>query len=320
MEAQTTGEIPLGWEWQYEPKWDGFRCLVFRNGNDVYLQSKTNPLARYFPEVVQNMLQLNASNFVLDGELIIPQNDKLSFDALLARLHPAASRVQKLSVETPATFVAFDMLQDESKQSLLDEPLFVRRAALELFAANQLPANGILLSPATTDAAVAEGWFQKSGGGLDGVMAKLISAPYTPGERIAMRKFKNLRTAECIVGGFRYGSGTGDASKIVGSLLLGLYDDAGLLHHVGFTSAMSAHERAELTPKLEKIVSTSAFTGASPGKPSRWSSGRSAEWLPLRPELVVEVQYDHFSGNRFRHGTDLLRWRPDKPPAACTFH
>ncbi|MEP6764599.1 MAG: ATP-dependent DNA ligase [Gemmatimonadaceae bacterium] len=317
MEAQTSEHLPLGWEWQYEPKWDGFRCLVFRDGADVYLQSKSNPLARYFPEVAQNILRIKAKRFVLDGELIISVGGALSFDALLARLHPAASRIQKLSLETPATFVVFDMLQDEHQQSLLDEPLFVRREMLEDFAFRNLPASGLLLSPATESAEVAASWFQKSGGGLDGVIAKLIGAPYASGERSAMRKFKHLRTAECVVGGFRYGSGA--ASKTVGSLLLGLYDAQGKLNHVGYTSAMSADERKRLTPKLEKLIGTSVFDGNSPGGPSRWSSERSAEWQPLKPKLVVEVQYDHFSGNRFRHGTDLLRWRPDRVPKSCTF-
>ncbi|MEP6833161.1 MAG: ATP-dependent DNA ligase [Gemmatimonas sp.] len=318
MEAATVEELPLGFEWQYEPKWDGFRCIIFRNGNDVYLQSKSKPLARYFPEVVANVLKMKSQHFVLDGELIIPIHNELSFDALLQRLHPAESRVRKLSVETPATFVMFDLLQDEQQNSLMDEPLFVRREALETFAAKQGRVNGVLLSPGTTDATEAEGWFGSTGGGLDGIMAKLVAAPYTPGERIAMVKYKHLRSADCVVGGFRYGSGGGAASKIVASLLLGLYDSDGLLNHVGFTSAMSVEERTKLTPKLEKLVKAPGFTGKAPGGPSRWNSGRESEWQPLKPSLVVEVQYDHFSGDRFRHGTGFLRWRPDKKPSACT--
>ena len=319
MEAATVENIPLGWEWQYEPKWDGFRCLVFRDGNDVYLQSKSKPLARYFPEVVANVRKLKAKHFVLDGELVIPQQGQLSFDALLARSHPAASRVQKLSLETPATFIAFDMLQDQQQQSLLHEPLFVRRAALETFAEKNFRGSDIALSPATTDVHAAEQWFSTTGGGLDGIIAKLIAAPYTPGERIAMVKYKHLRTADCVVGGFRYGSGSGAASKIVASLLLGLYDQDGLLNHVGFTSAMSVQERTALTPKLERLIGKPGFTGKSPGGPSRWNNGRESEWQPLKAKLVVEVQYDHFSGDRFRHGTGFVRWRPDKRPSACTF-
>lgn len=319
MEASTVNEIPLGWEWQYEPKWDGFRCLVFRDGNDVYLQSKSKPLARYFPEVVEHIRAIKSQHFVLDGELVIEQDQQLSFDALLARLHPAASRIAKLSHETPARFVAFDMLQDESGTPLVHEPLFVRRAALESFAARFLRGHDVVLSPATTDVEAAKRWFSTTGGGLDGIIGKLIAAPYTPGERIAMVKYKHLRTADCVVGGFRYGSGSGAASKIVASLLLGLYDSGGLLNHVGFTSAMSVEERTALTPKLEKLVGSSGFTGKAPGGPSRWNNGRESEWQPLKPKLVVEVQYDHFTGDRFRHGTGFVRWRPDKPPSLCTF-
>ncbi|MEP6779649.1 MAG: ATP-dependent DNA ligase [Gemmatimonadaceae bacterium] len=317
MEAQTATELPLGWEWQYEPKWDGFRCLIFRDGDDVYLQSKSNPLARYFPEVVENILRIKSKRFVLDGELIIPIDGELLFDALLARLHPAASRIQKLSNETPATFVAFDLLQGDDGQSLLDEPLFVRRELLEMFAKRNFPSSGLMLSPATDNSDVARSWFQEAGGGLDGIVAKLIAAPYASGERSAMIKFKNLRTADCVVGGFRYGSGA--ASKTIGSLLLGLYDRQGKFNHVGYTSAMRAGERERLTPKLEKLIGPSAFDGNSPGGPSRWNNGRSAVWQPLKPQLVVEVQYDHFSGERFRHGTGLLRWRPDRLPKSCTF-
>ena len=314
MEAQSVEQLPLGPEWQYEPKWDGFRCLVFRDGDDVYLQSKSRPLARYFPEVVQAMLAVDAPNFVLDGELVIPVDGQLSFDDLLLRLHPAESRVQKLAGEIPATFIAFDLLETADGEVLLDEPLFVRRDALEAFSTNFRA--GIELSPATEDVSVAQDWFRDSGGGLDGVMAKLLDAPYTAGERVAMRKYKNLRTAECVVGGFRYGSGA--SKSTVASLLLGLYDDEGKLHHVGFTSAMNAEMKKALTPQLEALKSPPGFTGRAPGGPSRWSTERSAEWVPLKPTLVAEVQYDHFSGGRFRHGTGFLRWRPDKPPEDCT--
>lgn len=319
MEAATVNAIPQGWEWQYEPKWDGFRCMIFRDGNDVFLQSKSKPLARYFPEVVANVLAVDAKRFVLDGELIIPVDGALSFDALLQRIHPAASRIQKLSVQTPARYVAFDMLQNVKGESLLDQPLIERREQLTGFAAEFLRGNEILLSPVTMDADAATEWFGTSGGGLDGVMAKLLLAPYMAGERTGMVKYKHLRSADCVVGGFRFGSGTGAASKIVGSLLLGLYDDQGKLNHVGFTSAMSTEQRTALTPKLKKLIGGPGFTGKAPGGPSRWSSGRESEWQPLKPVLVAEVQYDHFSGDRFRHGTSLLRWRPDKAPQRCTF-
>lgn len=319
MEAATTEVIPVGWEWQYEPKWDGFRCIVFRNGNDIYLQSKSKPLARYFPEVVEHFRSVKSKHFVLDGELVIPSGTSLSFDALLQRLHPAESRVRKLSVETPATYVMFDMLQDEDEQSLLDEPLIMRREQLELFALKQARGHGLLLSPATHDVMVAERWFGSAGGGLDGIMAKNLLLPYASGERSAMQKYKHLRTADCIVGGFRYGSGSGAASRIVGSLLLGLYDDEGKLNHVGFTSAMSVATRAALTPKFKELAGGTGFTGKAPGGPSRWNQGRESEWVSLEPTLVAEVQYDHFSGDRFRHGTAFLRWRPDKKPRACTF-
>lgn len=315
MEALSIDELPIGPEWQYEPKWDGFRCIVFRRGNDVYLQSKSKPLARYFPEVVDAIRAIDADSFVLDGELVVPVNGQLSFDDLLLRLHPAESRVRRLAAEIPATFIAFDLLEDERKQPLLHEPLMLRREALEHFASGAF--NGyVALSPATRDIDVARNWFRETGGGLDGVIAKLVDAPYTSGERTGMRKYKQLRTADCVVGGFRYGSGK--ASEMVASLLLGLYDDGGLLHHVGFTSAMNVQTRQELTPKLEALVEPPGFTGRAPGGPSRWSTERSAQWEPLAPRLVVEVQYDHFSGGRFRHGTSIHRWRPDKSPRACT--
>lgn len=319
MEAQTTDVIPVGWEWQYEPKWDGFRCIVFRNGDDVFLQSKSKPLARYFPEVVENIRKLKSRHLVLDGELVIPSGRSLSFDALLQRLHPAESRVRKLAAETPATYVMFDMLQDENQQSLLDEPLLVRREQLETFATKHRASDGLMLSPATQDVSAAERWFGSTGGGLDGIIAKNMLLPYASGERTGMMKYKHLRSADCVVGGFRYGSGSGAASRIVGSLLLGLYDSEGKLNHVGFTSAMSVAERTALTPKLKGLAGGTGFTGKSPGGPSRWNQGRESEWVPLKPTLVAEVQYDHFSGDRFRHGTAFLRWRPDKKPRACTF-
>ena len=314
MEAKTAAEIPSGVEWQYEPKWDGFRCIVFRDGDSIELQSKAGkPLTRYFPEIVEAMRRVKARRFVLDGELIIPREGKLSFDDLLQRIHPAASRVAKLSVETPAQLVVFDLLVDEQGTSLIDHNLAERRPALEKFHRRFLAASGrIALSRATRDLNVARGWLDQLRGQLDGIIAKRLDEPYLSGER-AMQKIKNMRTADCVVGGFRYGAG----SNQVGSLLLGLYQNK-ILNHVGFTSSIPAASRAALTTKLERLIQEPGFTGAAPGGPSRWSTDRSADWQPLKPVLVVEVQFDHFTGGRFRHGTKLLRWRPDKNPSLCT--
>ena len=315
MEATTASEIPVGKEWQYEPKWDGFRCLAFRDADKVELQSKSGkPLTRYFPEVVASVLQLKASKFVIDGEIIIPVNGGLSFDELLMRIHPAASRVKHLSEEHPAKFVVFDLLVDELGKSLVTQELKIRRKELERFAKKFFKHESIALSPAAQDFATAKRWFQKMGGGLDGVIAKRVDCPYDSGERTAMLKIKNLRTADCVAGGFRYAS----KGRVVGSILLGLYDDDGLLHHVGYTSSIAAADRAAITKKLEALVKPPGFTGRAPGGPSRWSTRESETWQPLDPKLVVEVQYDHFTGHRFRHGTKLLRWRPDKAPRQCT--
>ena len=309
MEAKSVDEIPVGDEWQYEPKWDGFRCIAFRDGDEIYLQSKAGqPLARYFPDVVEALAQLRAKNFVLDGELVIPVNGKLSFDELQLRLHPAASRVKKLAAAHPALYIVFDYLDD------LQTPLRERRRNLEQFAAKNLSKSAVRLSPATTSLTKAKKWFDKVGGDLDGVIAKLIDAPYASGERSAMVKVKQIRTVDCVVGGFRYGTG----SKLLGSLLLGLYDDEGLLHHVGFTSAFKKEERAALTKKFEALRKPPGFTGNAPGGPSRWSTERSGEWEPVDPKIVVEVTYDHFTGDRFRHGTKIVRWRKDKAPRQCT--
>ncbi|HUS06817.1 MAG TPA: ATP-dependent DNA ligase [Bryobacteraceae bacterium] len=314
MEAQSALKIPEGDEWQYEPKWDGFRCLAFRDGSQVEIQSKSGQsLGRYFPEVVEAILALEAKKFVLDGEIIVPVGKQLSFDDLLQRIHPAASRIAKLSKETPAQLVVFDLLVDEHGSPLVAEPLHVRRKKLDDFAAKFFQG-GIQLSPATPKFSVAKKWFETLGGGLDGIIAKKVNLPYQSGERTGMLKIKNLRTADCVIGGFRYAS----KGKVAGSLLLGLYDDQGLLHHVGFTSGLSAAERPALTKRLEALIQPPGFTGRAPGGPSRWSTARSEEWNPLKPELVVEVQYDHFTGGRFRHGTKLLRWRPDKKPKQCT--
>lgn len=315
MEADTAREIPTGTNWEYEPKWDGFRCVAFRDGDSLHLASKSSqPLARYFPEIVTALQALKPDQFVLDGELIVTEKRSLDFDALLQRIHPAESRIRKLAKETPATYVLFDMLVDEKGHNLTTEPLTVRRAALERFAANNIKADDrIRLSPYTRDFETAKAWFHRMAGPLDGVIAKRLDCPYDADSRKSMVKIKNLRTADCVVGGFRYAA----KNKVVGSLLLGLYDEAGSLHHVGFTSGLAAAEKPSLTHKLEALIEPPGFTGAAPGGPSRWSTERSTEWQPLAPKLVVEVQYDHFSGHRFRHGTRLLRWRPDKRPQDC---
>jgi ATP-dependent DNA ligase len=311
MEAKLVDSLPEGEGWQYEPKWDGFRCLVFRDGPEVALMSKSGkPLGRYFPEVVDAVLAMEADRVVLDGELVIPVGGALSFDALQLRLHPAESRVNRLARETPAQLMLFDLLFSK-ETSYLEAPLELRRRSLEIiYAAEQ--HDDLLLSPCTTDLAVARGWLDQVGAALDGVVAKRRDGKYEPGER-TMLKIKAMRTADCVVGGFRYGTG----SKEVGSLLLGLYDEAGLLHHVGFTSAIPAGERAALTRRLEALVKAPGFTGDAPGGPSRWSTQRTGDWRPLRPELVAEVRYDHVTGRRFRHGTKFLRWRPDKAAEQC---
>src|SRR5215213_9719100 len=316
MEALSVDAIPAGPEWQYEPKWDGFRCLVFRDGKSVILQSKAGkPLTRYFPDIVEAVRALKAKQFVLDGEIAVPHDGAFSFDDLLQRIHPAQSRIQKLAAETPAMLIAFDLLEDERGTSLLELPLSERRPKLEAFAAKTFSkATDVRLSPATTKLSEAKGWLKKVGSTLDGIIAKRRDAPYAAGTRDAMVKVKNYRSADCVVGGFRYGTN----SKLIGSLLLGLYDDAGLLHHIGFTSSIPRTDRPALTVKVEKLKGGPGFTGNAPGGPSRWSTERSAEWVPLKPKLVVEVCYDHFSGERFRHGTRLMRWRPDKAPGQCT--
>jgi len=289
MEARTEARLPRGDAWLYEPKWDGFRCLVFRDGASVYLQSKSGqPLARYFPEVAAFVLRLPDRRFVADGELTVDEG----FDALLQRVHPAASRVKRLSEETPARLRLFDLLVDPKGRDLTSRPLAERRAALEKL---ELP-----VSPATDNAVEAEKWL-KGLDGCDGVMAKLLLAPYRAGERDAMVKVKRIRTADCVIGGFR-----------PRSLLLGLYDRAGLLHHVGFTVVPSVPEQ------VRALAGGSGFTGRAPGGPSRWNRGKENVWTPVDPKLVVEVSYDHVTGERFRHATALLRWRPDKSPRQCT--
>jgi ATP-dependent DNA ligase len=315
MEAEAVETIPTGDQWQYEPKWDGFRCLVFRDGAKVHLQSKScQSLGRYFPELVEQALRLPARRFVLDGELVVPGAGKLSFDDLLMRIHPAESRVRKLAAEHPAVLIVFDLLADERGRSLADLPLEDRRERLERFAARYFAASGaIRLSPATTDLALARKWFRSKSADLDGIVAKHLDRPYLGGQREGMQKIKHRRTADCVVGGFRYAEG----SRRVGSLLLGLYDRKGLLHHVGFAASFTQADRDRITKLVQPLIAPPGFTGRAPGGPSRWSTKRSSQWQPLQPKLVVEVQYDHFTGGRFRHGTKLLRWRPDKSPRSC---
>ncbi len=317
MEALLVSEIPTGTNWQYEPKWDGFRCLVFRDGDKVELQSKSGQsLGRYFPEIVAAVLKLKASRFVIDGELIITIKGQPSFDDLLQRIHPAASRVAKLSEETPARLIVFDLLVDEAGKAIFDEPLVKRRKKLEAFAKKYFPKNSTIeLSPKASDSALALKWLNDPSVRLDGVIAKRLDLPYRSGERDGMQKVKKLRTADCVVGGFRYAS----SGKIVGSLLLGLYDEEGLLHHVGFTSSFSEAEKKDLTKMLEPLIKPPGFTGNKPGGPSRWSTKKTSEWEPLQTKLVAEVRYDHLTGGRFRHGTRFLRWRPDKKPKQCGF-
>jgi ATP-dependent DNA ligase len=314
MEAKSVDDLPRGSHWQFEPKWDGFRCLAFRAGENVDLRAKSGkPLARYFPEVVAMLAGLPHEQFVLDGELAIPVGETLSFDALQMRLHPAESRVRKLAGKTPAIFILFDCLMGPDGRPLLDAPLSVRRAALEDFHAASGTDTGLRLSPFTRERDEAQAWLERAGGALDGVIAKRVDGCYRPGAR-DMAKMKCLRSADCVIGGFRYGRN----DRLVGSLLLGLYNGDGLLDHVGFTSAISDAERPALTERLEAVAGPPGFTGKAPGGPSRWSTERSAEWQPVRPELVVEVRYDHVTGGRFRHGVKLLRWRPDKAPRQCT--
>jgi len=313
MEALLAAELPDGEGWQFEPKWDGFRCLARRDGAEITLTSKSGkPLGRYFPEVIEILAAVKEKRFLLDGELIISLNDALSFDALQLRLHPAESRVRRLANETPAELMLFDLLELDGK-SLTGLPLRERREALErFFAANAV--RGLQLSPVTRSRDVALGWLHRSGGALDGVIAKRLELEYRSGER-AMIKVKQQRTADCVVGGFRYA----EKKREVASLLLGLYDHAGLLHHVGFTSAIPAKERPKLTRDLQKLIAPPGFTGSAPGGPSRWNTERTTRWEPLKPELVVEVRYDQVTSRRFRHGTGFVRWRPDKDPKQCTF-
>jgi ATP-dependent DNA ligase len=323
MEARLVAALPSGGNWRYEPKWDGFRCLAFRDGESVELRSKSGqPLGRYFPDVVAALAGLPVRCFVLDGEIVIPVARRLSFEDLQLRLHPAASRVRKLAAEHPALYVAFDLLATvggDTVVPLVEAPFAERRRALEWFLVEQPSHQGILLSPSTDDREAALRWLDRLGGEIDGIIAKRADLPYLSGSRDGMQKYKLQRTADCVVGGFRYGKNV----PLVGSLLLGLYDEAGLLHHVGFTATLPSGDKPSLTRRLEALVEPPGFTGRAPGGPSRWSprnsNGRTGEWQPLRPELVVEVRYDQVTAGRFRHGTTLLRWRPDKAPGQCGF-
>jgi ATP-dependent DNA ligase len=320
MEARSVDTIPDGKEWQYEPKWDGFRCLLTRDVDAVAMYSKSGQdLSRYFPEVVAAALNLREKSFVLDGELVVPVGARFSFDDLLQRIHPAASRVKKLAEQTPALFLAFDLLM-KGNTDLAAAPLTKRRLQLEDFAARYFSgANLFRLSPASLKLRDAEHWLASAGGGSDGVIAKRLDLPYQAGNRDGMQKIKRYRSADCVIGGFRYGENLQTGRKVVGSLLLGLYDAEGLLHHVGFSSGIKAKDKAALSDKLEALKRDRSFTGNAPGGPSRWSTKRSSEWQPVKPKYVVEVSYDHFTGGRFRHGTSILRWRPDKKPGQCTF-
>ncbi len=318
MEARSVADLPDSDGWQYEPKWDGFRCLAFRDGEAVDLRSKSGqPLGRYFPDVVAALTATTARRFVLDGELLVPVEGVPSFEHTQMRLHPAASRVRRLAAEHPARYEVFDLLVTPAGEDITGRSLGERRAALEAgWPGFEAPA--LRLSPTTGDAARARRWLAEGADGCDGVMAKRLDMPYRAGLREGMVKVKRARTADCVVGGFRTLARGGG----VGSLLLGLYDAAGLLHHVGFTASITAADRPGLTRRLQPLQgppgsTTPGFTGRAPGGPSRWSHGEAHAYVPLRPELVVEVGYDHVSDGRFRHGTRLLRFRPDKAPGQC---
>lgn len=333
-EAKSMKELPEEKGWLYEPKWDGFRCLAFRDGDEIVLQSKAGqPLARYFPELVAALRELPARKFVLDGEIVIRSGHTLDFDALLQRIHPAASRIQRLSQETPSTYMVFDLLIDEQCRKLIEQPLSARRMALQEFANKFFAATGkhgangkhsllIELSPAASDFETAKSWMREgAASGWDGVVAKRLDCEYTSGERTGMVKIKRIRTADCVVGGFRWSQKK--PGEEVGSLLLGLYNHRGELDHVGFSSSFTREDRKKLKPILKPLIAKTSsgetgFSGKAPGGPSRWATDeRSTEWTPLKAQLVGEFQYDHFSGGRFRHGTKFLRWRPEKKPEQC---
>jgi ATP-dependent DNA ligase len=327
------GPLPEGDGWLYEPKWDGFRALVFKSGDEVYLQSRDEkPLGRYFPELAAPLCAALPPRCVLDGEIVIATANKLDFEALLLRIHPAKTRVAMLAAESPASYVAWDLLAD-GDADLRERPLSERRERLERVLAGVQPP--VHLTPLTRDPAVARDWFQRfEGAGLDGVIAKADTLTYQPGKR-AMVKIKHTRTADCVVAGFRWYKGGHE--KLVGSLLLGLYDPAGKLHYLGVASSFKAEERARLTEKFAPLrehareghpwrdwaefaePAAEAPAQRQPGATSRWNRGKDLSWVPLRLELVAEVTYDHLQGTRFRHATHLKRWRADKSPADCRY-
>ena len=332
MLAKLRDEIPIGDEWVYEPKWDGFRSIIFRDDDSVSIISRDGkPMDRYFPELPDALREVLPPQAIVDGEIVVAGKAGLDFDALLQRIHPAASRVQKLAVETPASFVAFDLLA-VGRKDLRDEPLQARRGLLEeRLARARLVREGALkkdvlaalrpgprvaLTPQTSEPDEAQRWFQVfEGAGLDGVIAKRKDQVYVPGERV-MVKVKHLRTADCVVGGYRL-SKAGDG---IGSLLLGLYDDSRVLHYVGHTSSFKTKERRELLAELQPLVGGTSFGGGrTPGGPSRWSAGMDKSWVSLDPVLVCEVGFDYLQGDRFRHAATFLRWRPEKRPEECTF-
>ena len=327
MLAKLTDAVPAKGDFLFEPKWDGFRAIVFRGGADeLFIQSRDKkPLDRYFPELHDGLLAALPGPCVVDGEIVIMTDHGLDFDLLQMRLHPAASRVAKLAAETPSSFVAFDLLA-EGGESLMEEAQSERRERLEALLAGAEPP--LFLTPMTRDRRAAARWLDRfEGAGLDGVIAKPEAAPYQPGKR-AMLKIKHQRTADCVVGGFRWYKDSDDA---VGSLLLGLYDHRGVLQHVGVTSSFKMTVRKELAAELgalrEHALEDHPWAGWAegvsgermPGGPSRWSAGKDLSWVPLRIERVCEVKYDHMQGNRFRHAATFLRWRPDKPPAECRY-
>jgi ATP-dependent DNA ligase len=315
MEALLVGQLPEGKEWRYEPKWDGFRCLASKRDNTVVLRSKSGkPLDRYFPDIMSILQKLAAKKFLLDGELLVEGEGGYSFSDLQMRLHPAASRVNMLVQQQPATFVIFDILETDKGVNLTLAPLAERRRILEDFWKKYCSREkAVKLSPQTDSITEAMKWLHSSRWYIDGIVAKKNTDAYVPGVRV-MQKYKPVRTADCVVGGFRYGTD----SKEVGSLLLGLYDEEGKLNHVGFTSSIAKADKPSLTKKLEKLIHEPGFTGNAPGAPSRWSTERSTEWKPLLPKIVVEVSFDHVTDHRFRHGTKLIRFRPDKSPRQCT--
>ena len=314
--------------WLYEPKWDGFRCIVFRDGDEVELGSRNErPLTRYFPEVVEAVKASLPPRCVVDSEIIVALGGRLEFERLLERIHPADSRVQKLAIETPASLVAFDLLAIDD-EALLDTPQSERRQRLEQ--ALERSSGAVHLTQVTTDLSVAEQWFATfEGAGLDGIVAKDCLAPYTPGAR-TMIKVKHVRTADVVVAGYRLHKTSTPEQPLLGSLLLGLYDEGGRLQHVGVSAAFPVARRAELVAELEPLVVepaqhpwagwADAVTGdRMPGSQSRWNSGKDLSWVPLNPVMVAEVGYDHMEGSRFRHTTQFKRWRPDRIPSSCTY-